>query len=128
MYPPHTDNADTVLALIAYLPEGGELAANGGRTFYLPRNQASELKVFGRYMRCGWLIVLRPQLLQNAKLPTVDSFDAASEVAEHLEFFDRHCQHILNAPYQLGSVGGFIKNQYSWHDLRLDDAQSGMVR
>ena len=125
---PHTDNADKVLALIAYFPEAEESAANGGTAFYRPRNRASEFKVFGRYMRWGWLIPLGLRRLQSAKLPTVDSFNAASEVAEHLEFFDRHYQCVCKAPYQLGSAGGFIKNQYSWHDLRLDDVPSGMVR
>lgn len=125
---PHTDNADKVLALIAYFPEAGESAANGGTAFYRPRSRTSEFKVFGRYMRWGWLIPLGLRRLQSAKLPTVDSFTAASEIADHLEFFDSHYQCVLNAPYQLGSAGGFIKNQYSWHDLRLDDVPPGMVR
>jgi len=125
---PHTDNADKVLALIVYFPDAAETTTSGGTSFYLPRNRRSEFAVFNRYMRLGWSIPLGLRRLQSAKLPTVDSFSASKEVAEHLEFFDRHYHRALDAPYQLGAAGGFIKNQYSWHDLRLDDVPPGMIR
>ncbi|MFM8643654.1 MAG: hypothetical protein ACKODN_00015 [Actinomycetota bacterium] len=125
---PHTDNADKVLALIVYFPDVGETTTGGGTSFYLPKNKRSEFSVFNKYMRVGWLIPLGLRRLQSAKLPTVDSFNASQEVGEHLEFFDRHYRRAFDAPYQLGAAGGFIKNQYSWHDLRLDDVPPGMIR
>jgi len=125
---PHTDNADKVLALIVYFPDVGETSTGGGTSFYLPRSKRSEFAVFNRYKRFGWLIPLGLRRLQSAKLPTVDSFNASQEVGEHLKFFDRHYRRAFDAPYQLGAAGGFIKNQYSWHDLRLDDVAPGMIR
>ena len=62
------------------------------------------------------------------KLPTVDGFDALSKIGEHLEFFDHHYKLASDAPFRLGAAGGFIKNQYSWHDLRLHEFPAGQVR
>jgi len=125
---PHTDNADKVLALIVYFPGESESTPGGGTSFYRPRSRRSEFKVFGKYNRWGWLIPLGLRRLLSVKLPTSDSFDAMREVGEHLDFFDTHYQLALDAPYVLGGAGGFIKNQFSWHDLRLHDFPLGGVR
>jgi len=125
---PHTDNADKVLALIVYFPGESESTPGGGTAFYRPRSRRSEFKVFGKYIRWGWLIPLRLRRLLSVKLPTSDSLDAMREVGEHLDFFDTHYQRVLDAPYVLGGAGGFIKNQFSWHDLRLHDFPPGGVR
>jgi hypothetical protein len=125
---PHTDNADKVLALIVYFPEADESGMEGGTAFYLPRSKVAEFKVFRKYVRHGWLIPLYLWRLRSSKLPTSDSLEALNEVAEHLDFFDSHYQSALDAPYRLGAAGGFIKNQFSWHDLRLHDHPPGGVR
>jgi hypothetical protein len=118
---PHTDNADKVLALIIYFPEAGQESERGGTAFYLPRTRRCEMRVFQRYVKLGWLIPFGLRRLRSTKLPTSDSFQAEDQVREHLEFFDDNYEKILDAPYNLGSAAGFIKNQYSWHDLRLND-------
>lgn len=118
---PHTDNADKVLALVCYLPEENQEADTGGTAFYSPRSKRSEMKVFQRYVRLGLLASLGLRRLRSTKLPTSDSFKAREEVLEHLEFFDANYQMVFDAPFHLGSAGGFIKNQYSWHDVRLSD-------
>lgn len=125
---PHTDNADKVLALIVYFPGENESTPGGGTSFYRPRSRRSEFKVFRRYLRWGWLIPLRLRRLSSVKLPTSDSFDAIREVGEHLDFFDTQYHLALDTPYVLGGAGGFIKNQFSWHDLRLHNFPPGGVR
>jgi len=125
---PHTDNADKVLALVVYFPEENESKSGGGTAFYLPRTKSAEFKVFSRYVRNGWFIPLSLWRLRSTKLPTSDSFHALNEVAEHLDFFDSHYELVLDAPYELGCAGGFIKNQFSWHDLRLHDFPRGGIR
>lgn len=117
---PHTDDADKVLALIVYLPQPGESADSGGTAFYTPESRSGERRVFSRYTRLGWLVPLGIRRLRNTKLPTSDSISASETVIEDLRFFDRNYKKDFEAPYRLGAAGGFIKNQYSWHDLRLD--------
>jgi len=125
---PHTDNADKVLALIVYFPEPHESADQGGTAFYLPKSRKSEVRVFQRYMKMGWLMPFGLRRLKSTKLPTVDSLDAIAKVGEHLDFFDREYDRALDAPFRLGAAGGFIKNQFSWHDLRLHTFPPGQVR
>ena len=125
---PHTDDADKVLALIIYLPQAGESADSGGTAFYEPRTRAGERKVFMRYTRMGWLIPLGLRRLRNTKLPTYDSSDASSLVKDELAFFDNHYKKVFEAKYRLGAAGGFLKNQFSWHDLRLDTFAPGGKR
>jgi hypothetical protein len=118
---PHTDNADKVLALVIYLPEAGQELESGGTAFYLPRSRRGEMRVFQRYLRFGWLVPLGMRRLRSTKLPTSDSFSAEDLVREHLKFFDDNYRIAFDAPFHLGSAGGFIKNQYSWHDVRLNN-------
>lgn len=125
---PHTDNADKVLALIVYFPEAHESSDRGGTAFYLPKSQMSEVRVFRRYLSAGWLIPFGLRRLKSVKLPTVDGFDAIDRVGEDLDFFDNEYEVALDAPFRLGSAGGFIKNQFSWHDLRLHDYPPRQVR
>jgi hypothetical protein len=125
---PHTDNADKVLALIVYFPEAHESSEHGGTAFYLPKTRISEVRVFRRYMSAGWLVPFGLRRLKSAKLPTVDGFDAIKRVGEHLDFFDGEYEMALDAPFRLGAAGGFIKNQFSWHDLRLHNFPPGQVR
>lgn len=124
---PHTDDADKVLALIVYLPLPGTSADAGGTAFYTARSRKSERRVFRRYVRVGWLVPLGFRRLRNTKLPTSDSIDASQFVGSHLRFFDENYSREFEAPYRLGAAGGFIKNQVSWHDLRLDNfSRDGM--
>jgi len=125
---PHTDNADKVLALIVYFPEAYESSDQGGTSFYLPRSRMSEVRVFRRYLRGGSLVPFGLRRLKSAKLPTVDGFDAVEVVGEHLDYFDSEYVLALDAPFRLGSAGGFIKNQFSWHDLRLHRFPPGQIR
>jgi hypothetical protein len=125
---PHTDNADKVLALIVYFPEAHESSNQGGTAFYLPKTRMSEVRVFRRYLSAGWLVPFGLRRLKSAKLPTVDGFDAIKQVGEDLDFFDSEYEMALDAPFRLGSAGGFIKNQFSWHDLRLHKFPPGQVR
>ena len=116
---PHTDNADKVLSLVLYLPESGTEAEYGGTAFYLPRSRSGENAVFRRYSQRGAWLHPRLRALASTKLPMSESSDS-SEVTHHLHFFDSHYGRVFDAPYRLGAAGGFIKNQFSWHDLRLD--------
>lgn len=125
---PHTDDADKVLALIVYLPQPGESAEAGGTAFYVPKSRNGERKVFGRYTRLGWLVPLGLRRLRNTKLPTYDTNDALHLVRDDLQFFDNHYTKDFEASYRLGAAGGFIKNQFSWHDLRLDTFAQGGKR
>ena len=125
---PHTDDADKVLALIVYLPLPGTSADAGGTAFYVPKSRSGERKVFGRYTRMGWLVPLGLRRLRNTKLPTFESTEASRLVSEDLQFFDSHYARDFEAPYRLGAAGGFIKNQFSWHDLRLDSFATGGKR
>ena len=126
---PHTDNADKALALIVYLPSEIQTEAQGGTGFYLPRRgRLSELMVFKRYVRFGSIIPFGLRRLRSTKLPTSDALTAINDVSEHLKFFDTHYQLAMDPPFRLGSAGGFIKNQYSWHDLRLHTFAPGQVR
>jgi hypothetical protein len=125
---PHTDNADKVLALIIYFPEENQSSDQGGTAFYLPKSWKSEIRIFRRYMRAGWLMPFGLRRLKSTKLPTVDGADAIGAVGEHLELFDREYQRVLDAPFKLGFAGGFIKNQFSWHDLRLHNYPPGQAR
>ena len=115
---PHTDNADKVLSLVIYLPETEESLELGGTAFYLPKSKSGERAVFRRYSRRGAWMPPQFKALSSTKLPMSESTDS-SKILHHLHFFDSHYDRVFDAPYRLGAAGGFIKNQFSWHDLRL---------
>ena len=120
--PPHSDDKYKVLTVIHYLPTNESIPdARGGTTFYIPREGTTraDLRQFTewshgvrRFFPIGMVAILAPDLFRVSDLTA----------------FRSYFQQSFHYGYVKNRICGFVKNDWSMHEVDLRDYPEGEVR
>ena len=128
---PHSDDKNKVLSVIHYLPSPGSIPdARGGTTFYFPRSctTRSDLRQFSEW---SWGV---RQFLPIWISPVIESKLSRryteAEAINELEFvnFGSYFEQCFHHDYKKNRICGFVKNDWSMHEVDLSEYPVGEVR
>jgi hypothetical protein len=128
---PHSDDKYKVLSAIHYLPSLDSIPdARGGTTFYFPRSGTTrrDLRQFSEWSRgLRRFLPLWTSPVTDASLPrryTEAEAVNESEFANFGDYFEQSFHH----DYKKNRICGFVKNDWSMHEVDLSEYPVGEVR
>ena len=128
---PHSDDKYKVLSAIHYLPSLDSIPdARGGTTFYFPRSGTTrgDLRQFSEWSRgLRRFLPIWTSPVTEASLPrryTEAEAVNESEFANFGDYFEQSFHH----DYKKNRICGFVKNDWSMHEVDLSEYPVGEVR
>ena len=128
---PHSDDKFKVLTLIHYLPEDIGAETTGGTTFYLPKpgTKRRSLRLFSewsrglrRYLPFFWLV----PAIEMSLVRRYEDGEAPDE--RQRRDFDKSFMQGNYVEYRSNRMSGFVKNDWTLHEVDLSDFPTGQFR
>lgn len=128
---PHSDDKYKVLSAIHYLPSLDSVPdACGGTTFYFPRSGVTraDLRQFSEWSRGirRFLPIWTSPVIEASLPRRYTESEAVTELV--LSNFGRYFQQSFHHDYKNNRICGFVKNDWSMHEVDLSDYPVGEVR
>lgn len=128
---PHSDDKYKLLSVIHYLPYPSSVPdARGGTTFYFPRSGTtrSDLRQFSEWSRgVRQFLPIWTSPVIEASLPR--RYTEAEAVNEsELTNFGNYFEQSFHHDYKKNRICGFVKNDWSMHEVDLREYPVGEVR
>jgi hypothetical protein len=128
---PHTDDKHKLISLIHYLPQANsDNIDSGGTNFYIPkigtsRNHLRQFSEWSRGLRRYLPLSLAPVIEASLSRRYFDN-ENLDEVQR--QQFDERFAAALNLKYVPNRISGFIKNDWSMHEVDLSDFPPNELR
>lgn len=128
---PHSDDKYKVLSAIHYLPSPSSTPdARGGTTFYFPKSGTtrSDLRQFSEWSRGV------RRFLPTWTSPVIEASlsrrytEAETVNRSEFENFGRYFEQCFHHDYKKNRICGFVKNDWSMHEVDLSEYPVGEVR
>jgi hypothetical protein len=128
---PHSDDKYKLLSVIHYLPSPDSTPdARGGTTFYFPRSGTTraDLRQFSEWSRGvrRFLPIWTSPVIEASLPRRYTELDVVDESV--FSNFDRYFQQSFHHDYKRNRMCGFVKNDWSMHEVDLSDYPVGEVR
>lgn len=128
---PHSDDKYKVFSAIHYLPSPSSTPdARGGTTFYFPRNGTTrgDLRQFSEWSRGirRFLPIWTSPVIEAS----LSRRHTEAEAVDESEFanFDSYFQQSFHHYYKKNRICGFVKNDWSMHEVDLSEYPVGEIR